>query len=495
MKYGKISKFIAFLLTIFMVAGFTACGNEVGSYTDSVKDTTKDKSDIVTNITDGQQVVDNKNNIVENILPPKTDNPKAEDKNNDTDDKSGDDKSGNDDTTEKKTSAAIYNAKLREEPVYRDEPVLDDTLKSLINLFDNLIDDVCIYNVTNEELRNGMLKGMFEAIGDPYSCFYTKKEYDEIMESTSGNYCGIGSYVSQNLQSMVITITRPFPDSPAAKAGIMKGDHIYTVDGEDVRGMDLSSVVAKMKGEPDTKVIVGVERDGVYIEFEITRAPIVVNTIEYEMLDNNIGYISMVEFIETSAEDFKKAYDELEKQGMQGLIFDLRDNPGGLLNVVLEIADYIIEDNTPDGQKSLLTFTKDREGKVEIYNCSDGHSLNIPMAVLVNQASASASELFTAAVKAHGKATIVGTNTFGKGIVQSIFPLTNGMAVKLTTSEYYTPNGECFHGVGVAPDYEVLLDDDVRRMPIIPHELDSQLQKAIECLKKKFVKENLVLDK
>lgn len=323
-----------------------------------------------------------------------------------------------------------------------------------------------------ETLQEGLYKGIMDAIGDPYTCYYTPEEYDDLMESTSGTYCGIGAYVSQNINTMLTTIVRPFVDGPAYKAGIKAGDIVVSVDGVDVTSMELTNIVAMMKGPENTKVNVRIYRESSneYIDMVVTRAFIDVPTVEFEMLENKIGYIAVTSFDEVTESQFKDAVNKLTAQGMKKLIIDLRDNGGGLLDVCVNMADYILDDN------KLIVYTEDRIGESEKYTSHDGHIVAMPVVVLVNEYSASASEVFTGALRDNNAATVVGVTSFGKGIVQSIFPLTDGSAVKLTTMSYFCPSGVCIHGIGITPD--IVIEQDYET------EEDEQLQAAIDFLNK-----------
>ncbi len=322
--------------------------------------------------------------------------------------------------------------------------------------------------VAVEDLQEGLYKGIMSAIGDPYTCYYNPEEYEALNESTSGTYCGIGAYVSQNATTKITTIVKPFVDGPAYKAGMKAEDVIYKVDGIDVTDMELTNIVAMMKGPENTVVTVTVYRDGEYIDLTITRAFISVPTVEHEMKEGNIGYIAVSSFDEVTGPQFMEAVDDLTNKGMKKLIIDLRDNTGGLLMTCINMVDYILEDNR------LITYTKDRWDEGESFYSKDGHEVTCPIVILTNGYSASASEVFTGALKDHNKAYVIGTKTFGKGIVQSILPLTDGSAIKLTTSSYYCPSGVCIHGIGIEPDMLVEKDKE--------SEEDNQLQAAIDYL-------------
>ena len=365
----------------------------------------------------------------------------------------------------------------------------EKTFQSKLNTLRTIIDLYFWKDVDNETLYEGIYRGLLSSLDDPYSRYYTAEEYQEEIESIEGSYCGIGALVNQNMSTMIMTIVRPFVDGPAYKAGILPGDIIYMVDGVDVTGEELSQVVKKMKGEKGTKVTLTVVREGVDepIEVVITRDVIEVETVTYEMLANNIGYIYIMEFDEITLRQFEQAVDELEEAGMQGLVVDIRDNGGGLLDTVCKMLDRII----PTGN---IVYTMDKYGNREDINATSKESLDIPIAVLVNGNSASASEIFAGALQDYELATIVGTQSFGKGIVQSIVPLSDGSAVKVTVSTYYTPDGRCIHGEGITPDVVVELADELKQQVIIEKEDDNQLKAAIKVIKNQ-IKENEIKEK
>ena len=363
------------------------------------------------------------------------------------------------------------------EPSTTNGALLDDALNAKLELLEYVINQYYMDEISVEDLQTGVYKGLLEGLGDPYSCYYTAEEFDALMESTSGVYAGIGAVVQQNLKTMYITVVKPYVDAPAYKAGMLPGDIIYMVDDVDITGMEVDSVVAMMKGEPGTQVKVTVVRDGVSepVELLITRAWIEVETVEYEMLDNNIGYILVSGFEEVTATQFINAIKDLKKQGMEGLVIDLRDNPGGLLNIVAEMLDYIL----PEG---MIVYTEDKYGNREEIKGTNKDVLYMPMVVMINGNSASASEIFAACMQDYEAATILGTTSFGKGIVQSIIPFTDGTAVKITVAQYFTPRGVCIHGTGVVPDIEVELNEELLQKVVIEHDEDNQLQAAIKHL-------------
>lgn len=356
-----------------------------------------------------------------------------------------------------------------------------------LEALDNLIDLKYLDDVGDVDFADGVYKGFIASLGDPYSTYYTQDEYKALMESSSGVYVGIGASVSQDAKTGIITIVKPFITGPAYKAGIKPGDIIFKVDGEEVTGVDLSEVVSKMKGKSGTKVNVSVLREGEKdpIDFTITRKKIEVPTIEYKMLPDKIGYIIMSEFDEITVTQFDAAVDDLEKKGMKALVVDVRNNPGGLLDAVVQILDRILP-------PELLVYTEDKYSKRVEEFAEDNTKVKVPMAVLINGNSASASEIFAGTLQDYKTATIIGTTSFGKGIVQSVYPLKDkngnydGSAVKLTISKYYTPNGRNIHGTGIKPDVEIELDEAMLKEVVIPIDKDNQLQKAISLLKKKI---------
>lgn len=349
-----------------------------------------------------------------------------------------------------------------------------------IKYLQNQIEGYYLEDVDYENVEDYIYKGMLAGLGDPYADYYTKEEYALMMESTSGTYCGIGATLQQNVEDGTCTVVNTFDNSPAKEAGLLAGDVIVKVDDVEVMGMDLNQIVSYVKGEKDSKVVLTILRDTKTLEIEVTRRTIEVETITYEMLEDNIGYILLTEFDEVSLTQFQKALTDLEAQGMKGLIVDLRNNPGGVLTVVNDILDQIL----PEG---LLVYTEDKYGNRQDYYSDEEHQMaDIPMVVLINEYSASASEIFAGAMKDYDRATLIGKTTYGKGIVQRIVDLEDGSAIKLTIAKYYTPSGENIHGVGIAPDIDVELSDEAKSAEELLPENDTQLQKGIEVLKQEI---------
>lgn len=352
-----------------------------------------------------------------------------------------------------------------------------------LSVLQMLVDTYYLDDADKDELETGIYKGFISSLNDPYSTYFTKEEYAYLLESSSGVYYGIGAVVSQDVKTGIIRVVKPYKDTPAYKAGLLPDDIIYKVEGEEVTGKDLTEVVSKMKGAQGTKVKITIIRDGAEdpIDLTIERQKINIPTIDYKMLKDNIGYIQIIEFDEITISQFNSAIKDLEKMGMEGLIIDVRDNPGGLLESVVSILDRLLP-------KCLLVYTEDKNKERTDKYAEKPDQFSKPMAVLINDESASASEIFAGALQDYKKATIVGTTSFGKGIVQQVIPLTDGTAVKLTISKYFTPKGRNIHGTGIVPDVEVELADDLKQMVTVPLDKDNQVQKAIEILKEQIEK-------
>lgn len=363
----------------------------------------------------------------------------------------------------------------------------DETDKELIknatsklNSILKIMDTYYLEEYDREKMLDGMLAGMLASVGDPYTAYYDEESYANLMESSEGVYYGIGVVVSQNIETGEVYVVNPYKNCPGEEAGMLPGDIIYSVAGVQVTGMDLNEVVAMIRGESGSKVDVEVIHEGSSepVKLAVERRQIEVQTVEWEVLENNIGYIQITQFDDVTTQQFKDGMEELKKQGIKGLIVDLRDNPGGSLSTVLNILDMLLP-------KGIYTYLVDKNGNREDYKGYHAATYDYPMVVLVNENSASASELFTGAVHDYEKGTIVGTKTFGKGIVQQIFSLKDGTGVKVTMAKYYTPNGVCIHKTGIEPDVFVELDEG-EYPSRIDYEDDEQLQKAVEIIKTKM---------
>jgi peptidase, S41 family len=343
---------------------------------------------------------------------------------------------------------------------YKSNTVVDKEFEDKVNNLTSYIDTFYLDadKVKKEDLQNGMYKGLMNSIDDKYAQYYTPDEYNDFQETNNGQYGGIGAYVSQNSDTGDIVIVNPFDGAPAKEAGIKPGDIIVDIDGTSVVGMELSDAVTLMKGEPDTDVSVKVLRDGEYIDVNITRKVVDVPTVKHEIIENgDIGYIYVSGFDKVTSTQFRQALDDIEAKNAKALIVDIRDNGGGMLDVVVDMLDRLL----PEG---LLVYTETNQGRDEEYYSTNEESYDKPMAVLINGYSASASEVFAGAVQDYKAGTIIGTTSYGKGIVQSIFSLNkdgDGSAIKLTTARYYTPNGRNIHGIGITPDITVEYNEEL----------------------------------
>ena len=342
-----------------------------------------------------------------------------------------------------------------------------------ISELQNLIEKHYMGDVKEKNLEDGVYKGYINGLNDPYSVYYNKKETKELYESTGGEYSGIGAVMSQNTETGVITLVQIYKESPAEKAGLKENDILYKVEGKEVTGKDLSKVVSKVKGEKGTTVELTVLRgeDAKEVTVTATRDTVQAQTIEYKMMDDKIGYIRVSEFDTVTYDQYKEALDDLENQGMTGLVVDLRNNPGGSLSTVCDMLDLMLP-------KGLIVYTEDKNGKKTKMKSDEAHQFTKPLAVLVNGNSASASEIYSGAIPDYGIGKIVGTQTYGKGVVQQIFDLDDGTAVKLTIAEYFTPKGRSINGKGITPDVKVEYENNEENP-----DADNQLDKAVEEVK------------
>ena len=308
---------------------------------------------------------------------------------------------------------------------------------------ENVIESEYYQKVSEEDLIDGALKGLFEGLNDPYSQYYTSDEFQTLKEQTSGSFVGICVYIGVNSENDKITIISPIEGSPAQKSGIKSGDVVVKVNGKSIESKTVDEVIKQIKGKENTTVNLTVERDGKEIDFDITRKTIVTKSVSSEVKEDNIGYLRITSFDENTYKEFKENISNLKEKGIKGLVIDLRDNPGGLLDVCVDIADDLIGEGT-------IVYTKDNSGKKEYYK-SDKNELDMPMAVLINGGSASASEILTAALVDNNKAVAIGETSFGKGLVQSVKGLKDGTGYKLTTAQYFTPNDNYINGKGITP--------------------------------------------
>lgn len=356
------------------------------------------------------------------------------------------------------------------------EAVSDDTVAKM-KVIENVIDTYFYKeDVDKDAMVDGIFKGMVESLGDPYSEYYSKEELESLYQDSLGVYYGVGAYVSLDTTTGLAKISGIIADSPAEDADLRAEDIIYKVDDVDVTGMTLQETVSLIKGDENTTVKLTLIRDGREIEKEVTRRRVESPTVKFEMLDDGMAYIQITEFDTVTVDQFTEAMAMARGNDMKGLILDLRSNPGGNLSSVVSIAKQMLP-------KGLIVYTVDRDGNRDEYSCDGSKELDVPMVVLVNGNSASASEILAGAIKDYGIGTLVGTTTFGKGIVQRPIELSDGSAVKLTISSYYTPNGINIHGIGIEPDVECEFDSE---RYYSDEAYDNQLEKAKEVLLQKM---------
>lgn len=349
-----------------------------------------------------------------------------------------------------------------------------ENTETKLNFLKALIDEYFIDDVDEEKLTEGIYKGYIDGLEDPYSAYFDEEETKEMNETTSGEYQGVGFVVSQDKDTGIITILQVYEDSPAQKAGIKDGDILYKVDGEEVSGQELTEVVRRIKGEEGTDVDLTVFRGDNSEEITVTatRGTIEAQTVSHELKENGVGYIRISEFDSVTYEQYKSALEDLGANGMQSLIVDLRNNPGGNLVTVCDILDLML----PEGK---IVYTKDKNGEQNVFTSDEEHQFTKPLVVMMNGYSASASEIFAGAIQDYGIGQIVGTQSYGKGVVQQIFDLKDGTSLKLTIAEYFTPNDRNINGEGITPDVEVKYEVNEA-----DPEADNQLDKAIEILTK-----------
>lgn len=348
--------------------------------------------------------------------------------------------------------------------------IIADTLKT----FRDTIDKYYIGEIDETKMLDSTIKGYIAGLDDEYSEYMTKKEWEDYQANALGNYVGVGIYMSMDKNDNIVVVS-PIKGTPAEEAGVQPGDIIAQIGEESTVGMDSNEASAKIKGEPGTKVDLKLIRNNEYVDVTLERKEIKVYHVESKMLEDNIGYIQLLTFDDECAKEVKKAYEDLQSKGAKKIIFDLRNNTGGLVDEALEIADYMIAKN-----KTVL-ITADANGNEQYSESNNDPRMDCPIVVLVNEYSASASEILTGALKDNDEAEIVGTTTYGKGVIQNVFSLSDGSVLKLTVAEYYTPSKNKINKVGIEPDYVV---EDVEQEEG-KEEIDEQLNKAIEIIKSK----------
>lgn len=364
----------------------------------------------------------------------------------------------------------------REQMVMAQDSAVDKGLMSKIQLLEDLIDEYYYLDeVSEEQIQTGIYRGLMNSLGDPYTVYYSAEELTSLMEDMEGTFYGIGAHVSLDAETGFPILVSFVSGAPAEAAGLHVNDLIYEVDGEPVYGLSLDDVVRLIRGEENTEVLLSVIREGAdeLLEITVVRGPVEMTTVNMTMLEDGMAYIQIQEFDNVTVDQFAEALAVAKGSGMEGLIIDLRGNPGGTLDSVVDICRMILP-------KGLIVYTEDKYGQREEYTCDGSRELDVPLVLLVDVNSASASEVMAGAIKDHGKGTLVGTTTFGKGIVQHVISLWDGSAVKITTEAYYTPNGYNIHGIGIEPDVVCPFDGEAYYGS--EDHPDNQLEKAKEVL-------------
>ena len=349
-------------------------------------------------------------------------------------------------------------------------------ISTTLDTYRAVIDKYYLGDVDEESLKEGAIQGYIEGLGDPYTEYISKEDMEDYMQDTMGNFVGIGIYMVQDTETNQIMVLAPIKGSPAEKAGIRPGDYIVSVNGETCTAADMTAIATKIKGEEGSTVKLQILRGEETLDFEITRENVIVNPVEGEVLENNIGYIEFSSFDENTAEDFKAKFEELQSKGITSLIIDLRNNGGGIVDEALQIAGYIAD------KDSVLLYEVDKENNEKVEKNQTNPIINMPVIILTNENTASSSEILAGALKDLGKAKIVGTTTYGKGVIQQILTLPDGSGLKITTEKYLTPNRTEINEIGIEPDETVELPEDVESVLNVDREQDTQLQKAIEML-------------
>ncbi len=353
----------------------------------------------------------------------------------------------------------------------------NNELTTTLSKFKAIIDKDFLGEVDEEKLKEGAIKGYIEGLDDPYTEYISKEEMKDYMEDATGNFVGIGIYMVKNTEVDKIMVLAPIKGGPAERAGILPGDLIISVNGEQYSAEDMTTASSRIKGEEGSKVEIEILRGTETKKFELTREHIKVNPVEGKVIQNNIGYIEFSSFDEGTAEDFKNKYQELEKQGIKSLIIDLRNNGGGIVDEALKIADFILE------KDQVILYEVDKHNKEEVEKSKNDPIIKMPVVILTNKNTASSSEILAGALKDNGKAKIVGTTTFGKGVIQKLMQLIDGSGLKITSEEYLTPNRTKINKIGIEPDEKVELPETITNVLNVKEEEDTQLQKAIEMAK------------
>lgn len=385
-------------------------------------------------------------------------------------------------SVQKYVEALQDRAQNKQESTESSQELIDDEMTAKLATLEAIIEKYYYQDdISKEDLEIGIYRGMMDAVGDPYTVYYTPEEIQELYEQTEGIYYGIGAYVALDENTNRTKILSPIPGTPAEGAGLRADDVLYEVDGVDTYDMDINKVVALIKGEEGTSVTLTIYREGEpdFLYIDVVRRKVEAPTVEFEMLEDGMAYIQITEFDEVTVDQFAEAMAEARASEMEGLIIDVRANPGGSLDAVVKICQMLL----PEG---MIVYTEDKYGSRNEYTCNGKREFDLPLVLLIDGNSASASEILAGAIQDYEIGTLVGTTTFGKGIVQQVVNLRDGSAVKITVSSYYTPKGRNIHGTGIEPDVEVIFDGE---RYYSEEAFDNQLDKAKEVLRELIEKD------
>ena len=350
-------------------------------------------------------------------------------------------------------------------------------LNTKLNTIKKIINEDFLGEVDETKLTEAAIKGYVEGLDDEYTEYFTKEEMEEFKTETEGNYVGIGIYMLKNTKDNNIIVLSAIKGSPAEEAGLKTGDIIKKVNDKEYTAEEFEKIASDIKGKAGSKVKLEIQRGEETLTFEIERKKIELYPIESEVLENDIGYINISSFCEDCSSKFKENYDKLKKKNIKSLVIDLRNNGGGIVDEALEILDSILD------KDSIMLITANKKGEEKIEKAKKKPTIEVPIVVLVNENTASSSEIFAAALKENNKAKIIGTKTYGKGVIQESITLSDGSGIKITTEEYYTPNRNKINKIGITPDIEVDLEEKTKNITEISRDQDTQLKKAIETLK------------
>lgn len=379
------------------------------------------------------------------------------------------------------TTIVVYNVIVNSGKIAIKSQSTDslEGLESTLASFRTALEEKYIGEIDDEQMVEGAIKGYIEGLGDPYTTYYTKEEMDDLMEETTGNYVGIGIYITLDIENNAIYIIKPMDGSPAEEAGIQSGDLITKVDGVSYTGEELDQASNAIKGKEGTTVKLEILRGEETIELEVERRTIILTHIVEKKLNDNIGYLLIEDFDGGCADEFKEKFEDLQNQGIEKLIIDVRNNGGGIVDEAVEIADMLLD------KGDTILITRNKNDDEEITKSDNDPIITMPVVILTNEYSASASEILVGALQDNERATVVGTKTYGKGVIQELARLNDGSGLKITIEEYCTPNRNKINEIGIEPDIEVNLPEDLINSADIPEDEDTQLQKAIEVIKEK----------